>query len=116
MSMQDIAVADLVHDEYGNYYEVLGIQTKEDTLKAIEVSNLYFEKTFQLMLDTEQVDAQYRGRPMGMLVQDLVNQQIQDVQSRNRPIYSLRDLLINKIQVYASDVTKPHHSVESGGE
>lgn len=113
MSMQDIAVADLVHDEYGNYYEVLGIQTKEETLKAIEVSNLYFEKTFQLMLDSDGADEQYRGKPVGMLVQDLVNEQIQQVQAKNRPIYSLRDLLINKIQVYASDVTKPHHSVES---
>lgn len=103
MSMQHIVASDLVRDEYGNYYEVVGTHLEGDTLKALEVSNLYFEKSFQVQMN----DA-YMDKPVGVLVQEHMNAYIEAIEKNNRPIYGIRDLMVNKIKVYAVDVTKPH--------
>lgn len=47
MSMQNIEQQDLMRDEYGDYYKVVGLHKDEETLKAIGISNLYFETSFQ---------------------------------------------------------------------
>ena len=104
MSMQNIQTADLVRDEYGNYYEVVGVQEDEGTLKGIQVSNLWFEKSFQKFSGTENTDE----KPVGVVLQDLVNGHIEKMQENSRPIYAIRDLMVNRIEVYAVDITKPH--------
>ena len=106
MSMQKIVETDLVRDEYGNYYKVVGTHMEEDKLTGIEVSNLYFEKSFEA--GTESLDDAYKGKPFGVYIQDQVNAYIEDIQKNERPIYGIRDLMVNRIKVYAVDITQPH--------
>lgn len=103
VSMQKIVASDLVRDEYGNYYEVVGTHLEGETLTAIEVSNLYFEKSFQI-----QMDETYKDKPVGVLIQEHMNAYIEAIEKNNRPIYGIRDLMVNQIKVYAVDVTQPH--------
>ncbi|RNF39556.1 hypothetical protein [Planococcus salinus] len=106
MSMQQIVANDLVHDEYGNYYQVVGTQTDEEKLTALEVSNLYFEISFQTA--SEELDDTYKGQPVGNYLQEQLNNYIEAMERNNRPIYAIRDLMVNQITVYAVDITKPH--------
>ncbi|TWT25234.1 hypothetical protein [Planomicrobium sp. CPCC 101110] len=106
MSMQHIKETDLVRDEYGNYYKVVGIHTEGDTLKALEVSNLYFETSFQH--SAESLEDDYKSKPVGVFIQEQVNAYIDEVQQNERPIYGIRDLMVNRIKVYAVDITQPH--------
>lgn len=106
MSMQKIVETDLVRDEYGNYYKVVGTHMEEDKLTAIEVSNLYFEKSFEA--GTDSLDESYQSKPFGVYIQDQVNAYIEDIQQNERPIYGIRDLMVNRIKVYAVDITQPH--------
>ena len=106
MSMQGIVEADLVRDEYGNYYKVVGTHKEEEKLTALEVSNLYFEKSFEA--GTSSLDDNYEGKPFGVYIQDQVNAYIEDIQNNERPIYGIRDLMVNRIKVYAVDITQPH--------
>jgi len=104
MSMQNIEQNDLVRDEYGNYYKVVGLHKDEDTLKAIEISNLYFETSFQYAA-SQIADAQ---KPVGVFLQEQLNEFVADVEKRERPVYGIKDLMVNKIEVYAVDITQPH--------
>ncbi|TWT07087.1 hypothetical protein FQV26_04550 [Planococcus sp. CPCC 101016] len=106
MSMQKIVEADLVRDEYGNYYKVVGTHRDEEKLTALEVSNLYFEKSFEA--STHNLDDNYQEKPFGVYIQDQVNAYIEGIQNNERPIYGIRDLMVNRISVYAVDITKPH--------
>lgn len=106
MSMQKIIADDLVRDEYGNYYKVVGTHMEGDTLKGLEVSNLYFETSFQSLV--ENMGEEHRGKPVGVYVQDQANAYIEEIEKKGRPIYGIRDLMVNKIKVYAVDITKPH--------
>ncbi|WKA57778.1 hypothetical protein QWY16_14920 [Planococcus shenhongbingii] len=108
MSMQQIVANDLVRDEYGNYYEVVGVDTEGETLKALEVSNLYFEISFRSPADSESIGEEYKGKPLGVYLQDQLNAYVDDIQKRERPIYGIRDLMVNRIKVYAVDITQPH--------
>lgn len=105
MSMQHIQEADLVRDEYGNYYKVVGLHTDGDTLKALEVSNLYFELSFE---SSAQAMGEEQLKPVGVFLQERLNAYIDDVQQKERPIYGIRDLMVNRIKVYAVDITQPH--------
>lgn len=104
MSMQKIEQDDLVRDEYGNYYKVVGLHKEGDVLKAIEISNLYFETSFQYAAG-QITDA---DKPVGVFLQDKLNEYVAETESRERPIYGIRDLMVNKIEVYAVDITQPH--------
>ena len=106
MSMQKIVEMDLVRDEYGNYYKVVGTHMEKDKLTGLEVSNLYFEKSFEA--GTDSLDESYQGKPFGVYIQDQVNAYIEDIQQNERPIYGIRDLMVNRIKVYAVDITQPH--------
>jgi hypothetical protein len=106
MSMQHITENDLVRDEYGNYYKVVGLHTDGDTLKALEVSNLYYELSFESSSDS--MGESYVSKPVGVFLQERLNKYIEDIQQRERPIYGIRDLMVNKIKVYAVDITQPH--------
>lgn len=108
MSMQKIVTNDLVRDEYGNYYLVVGIHADDDKLTGIDVSNLFFEKAFEQRFDTGTVGDRYKDQPVGVLLQELVNDHIQEMQDNDRPIYAIRDLMVNQVEVYAVDITKPH--------
>lgn len=105
MSMQHIQEADLVRDEYGNYYKVVGLHTDGGTLKALEVSNLYFELSFE---SSAQAMGEAQSKPVGVFLQERLNAFIDDVQQKERPIYGIRDLMVNRIKVYAVDITQPH--------
>ncbi|WP_088007130.1 hypothetical protein [Indiicoccus explosivorum] len=108
MSMQHIVTGDLVHDEYGNYYQVVQLHAEGDTLKGISVSNLYFELSFeQTFAGGAAVDV-YKEQPVGVLLQEMLNDKIREVQKNERPIYAIRDLMVNRVEVYAVDITKPH--------
>lgn len=104
MSMQHIEQNDLVRDEYGNYYKVVGLHKEKETLKAIEISNLYFETSFHYA--ASQVNE--ADKPVGVFLQDKLNEFVADVESRERPVYGIKDLMVNKIEVYAVDITQPH--------
>ncbi|RAZ69684.1 hypothetical protein [Planococcus maitriensis] len=104
MSMQKIEQHDLVRDEYGNYYKVVGLHKDEDTLKAIEISNLYFETSFQY--GASQITDP--DKPVGVFLQEKLNEFVAGVESRERPVYGIKDLMVNKIEVYAVDITQPH--------
>lgn len=106
MSMQNIAEMDLVRDEYGNYYKVVGIHKDGEKLTALEVSNLYFEKSFEA--GSGSLEGSYQGKPFGVYIQDQVNAYIDDIQKNERPIYGIRDLMVNRIKVFAVDITQPH--------
>lgn len=106
MSMQQIVESDLVRDEYGNYYKVVGLHTDGETLKALEVSNLYFELSFEN--GPGSISAANQSRPLGAFLQEQLNAYVDDVQQRERPIYGIRDLMVNRIKVYAVDITQPH--------
>src|SRR5690606_19552340 len=106
MSMQKIVETDLVRDEYGNYYKVVGTHMEEDKLTGLEVSNLYFEKSFEV--GTDSLDESDQGKPFGVYIQDQVHAYIEDIQQNERPIYGIRDLMVNRIKVYAVDITQPH--------
>lgn len=108
MSMQNIRPDDLVRDEYGNHYLVVGIQEEEETLKVLQISNLWYEKSFDR-------DLEVGNKPVGEVLQERVNAYIEETEKKERPIYAIRDLMVNQISVYAVDITKPHPStVESG--
>lgn len=83
MSMQKIEQHDLVRDEYGNYYKVVGLHKDEDTLKAIEISNLYFETSFQY--GASQITDP--DKPVGVFLQEKLNEFVAGVESRERPVY-----------------------------
>ncbi|MGI2329051.1 hypothetical protein [Planococcus sp. YIM B11945] len=104
MSMQHIAENDLVRDEYGNYYKVVGLHKDEEVLKALEVSNLYFETSFQHSAES----IGDKTKPVGVFLQEQLNAYIEEVQQNERPIYGIRDLMVNRIKVYAVDITQPH--------
>lgn len=106
MSMQHIVETDLVRDEYGNYYKVVGLHTDDEKLNAIEVSNLYFELSFESA--AEAMGEEYQSKPVGVFLQERLNAFVDDVQQRERPIYGIRDLMVNRIKVYAVDITQPH--------
>lgn len=100
--MQQIKEQDILHDEYGNYYEVLAVQKDGDKVKALEVANLFFKETFKAQgaggeISADSVLAEMNGR-------------IAQAQQEERPIYALGDLLMNRIAIYAMDVTKPFSS------
>lgn len=102
MSMQKIQTNDLVRDEYGNHYLVVGTTADHGTLKNIQVSNLWYEQAFR-----EKFDAT-GGKPVGMQLQEKVNGYIEQMDRDERPVYGIRDLIVNQIDVYAVDITKPH--------
>lgn len=102
MSMQNIQTNDLVRDEYGNHYLVIGKTEDEGKLKDIQVSNLWYEQAFRENFE----DA--AGKPAGIQLQEKVNAYIEETERMERPIYSIRDLIVNRIDVYAVDVSKPH--------
>ncbi len=104
MSMQHIEQQDLVRDEYGNYYKVVGLHKDGETLKAIEISNLYFETSFQFKAG----DVPDAGKPIGVFLQEQLNAYVERVEQRERPVYGIRDLMVNKIEVFAVDITQPH--------
>ncbi|WP_211654796.1 hypothetical protein [Planococcus alpniumensis] len=104
MSMQNIEQQDLVRDEYGNYYKVLVLHKDEETLKAIEISNLYFETSFHYAA-AQIADA---NKPIGVFLQEKRNEFFVDAESRERPVYGIKDLMVNKIEVYAVDIRQPH--------
>lgn len=106
MSMQHIQETDLVRDEYGNYYKVVGLHTDGDTLKALEVSNLYFELSFET--SAQAMGEEQQSKPVGVFLQERLNAYIDEVQQKERPIYGIRDLMVNRIKVYAVDITQPH--------
>ncbi|WKA50161.1 hypothetical protein QWY22_14815 [Planococcus liqunii] len=108
MSMKNIQANDLVRDEYGNYYEVVGVHMDGETLKALEVSNLYFETSFRTAADAGSLGEEYKNKPIGVYLQDQMNAYISNVQANERPIYGIRDLMVNRIKVYAVDITQPH--------
>ncbi|MCM3610464.1 hypothetical protein M4S82_04320 [Planococcus sp. MERTA32b] len=103
MSMQNIQTNDLVRDEYGNHYLVVGTNEEEGTLKNIQVSNLWYEQAFR-----ESFEDAGGGKPVGIQLQEKVNAYIEETERNERPIYGIRDLIVNKIDVYAVDITKPH--------
>lgn len=103
MSMQNIQTNDLVRDEYGNHYLVVGTQEDEGTLKNIQVSNLWYEQSFR-----ESFDDASGGKSVGIQLQEKVNGYIEEMERKERPIYGIRDLIVNQIDVYAVDITKPH--------
>lgn len=97
--MQQIKEQDILHDEYGNYYEVLAVQKDGDKVKALEVTNLFFKETFK----TQAAGGEFSADS----VLAAMNDRIAQVQQAERPIYALGDLLMNRIAIYAMDVTKP---------
>ncbi len=102
MSMQKIQTNDLVRDEYGNHYLVVGTQADEGVLKNIQVSNLWYEQSFRESFE----DA--GGKSIGIQLQEKVNGYIEEMERNERPIYGIRDLIVNQIDVFAVDITKPH--------
>lgn len=103
MSMQNIQTNDLVRDEYGNHYLVVGTTEDEGKLKNIQVSNLWYEQAFR-----ESFEDASAGKMIGIQLQEKVNAYIEETERLERPIYGIRDLIVNRIDVYAVDVTKPH--------
>ena len=103
MSMQQIQTSDLVRDEYGNHYLVVGAHESEGVLKNIQVSNLWYEQAFR-----ERFEDAGSGKSVGIQLQEKVNEYIEETENKERPIYGIRDLIENKIDVYVLDITKPH--------
>ena len=101
--MQSIQTNDLVRDEYGNHYLVVGTHEEEGTLKNIQVSNLWYEQSFR-----ERFEDADRGKSIGIQLQEKVNDYIDETVRIERPIYGIRDLMVNRIDVYAVDISKPH--------
>jgi len=100
--MQKIQTNDLVRDEYGNHYLVVGAHEEEGTLKNIQVSNLWYEQSFRERFEDT------GSKSLGMQLQEKVNSYIEETERNERPIYGIRDLIVNRIDVYAVDITKPH--------
>lgn len=103
MSMQNIQTNDLVRDEYGNHYLVVGTHEEEGVLKNIQVSNLWYEQAFRQSFEDAAA-----GKSIGIQLQEKVNAYIEETERDERPIYAIRDLMVNQVDVYAVDVTKPH--------
>ncbi|WP_033542598.1 hypothetical protein [Planococcus sp. CAU13] len=103
MSMQNIQTGDLVRDEYGNHYLVVGATEDEGKLKNIQVSNLWYEHAFR-----ESFEDASAGKSIGIQLQEKANAYIEETERNERPIYAIRDLIVNRIDVYAVDITKPH--------
>lgn len=103
MSMQNIQTGDLVRDEYGNHYLVVRAHDENEVLKNIQVSNLWYEHAFR-----ESFEDASDGKSIGIQLQEKVNDYIEETEKKDRPIYGIRDLIVNKIDVYALDITKPH--------
>lgn len=101
--MQKIQTNDLVRDEYGNHYLVVGKTEDEEILKDIQVSNLWYEQSFR-----EYFEDSSAGKSVGIQLQEKVNGYIEEMERSERPIYGIRDLIVNQIDVYAVDITKPH--------
>lgn len=106
MSMQKIQTGDLVRDEYGNHYLVVKAHGENAVLKNIQVSNLWYEHAFRESFEDPSV-----GKSVGIQLQDKVNSYIEETEKKERPIYGIRDLIGNKIDVYAVDITKPHPNI-----
>lgn len=105
MSMQGIMAGDLVTDEYGNFYQVVGTQSEEGNVTAIEIAHIYFQQAFQSETNIKEAVG---SESLGTYLQDLVNGYIEEIQKNNRPIYAVRDLLVNNVGIYAMDITKPY--------
>ncbi|WP_422123860.1 hypothetical protein DHX103_03350 [Planococcus sp. X10-3] len=103
MSMQNIQTNDLVRDEYGNHYLVVGKREDEGTLKNIQVSNLWYEQAFR-----ERFEEVGRGKSIGIQLQEKVNGYIEEMERNERPIHGIRDLILHEIDVYVVDISKPH--------
>ncbi|AQQ53681.1 hypothetical protein [Planococcus lenghuensis] len=105
MSMKGIMAGDLVTDEYGNFYQVVGTQSDEGEVSAIEIAHIYFQQAFQSQTDVKEAVG---TESLGAYLQDLVNGYIEETKKNNRPIYAVRDLLVNNVGIYAMDITKPY--------
>ena len=103
MSMQKVQTGDLVRDEYGNHYLVVKAHAEDAVLKNIQVSNLWYEHAFR-----ESFEDASEGKAVGIQLQEKVNGYIEETEKKERPIYGIRDLIANNIDVYALDITKPH--------
>lgn len=51
-------------------------------------------------------------KPDGVFLQKQLNEFIADVESRERPIYGIKNLIVNEIEVYAVDIMQPHPKLE----
>lgn len=47
-------------------------------------------------------------KPDGVFLQKQLNEFIADVESRERPIYGIKNLIVNEIEVYAVDIMQLH--------
>ncbi|MFC0298457.1 hypothetical protein [Geobacillus jurassicus] len=99
---------DVVTDEYGNYYEVVAVTHKGGKLTKVTLSNIYFETAFSRSFIEEDIVEKYKYKHIGAFLQDLVNDHIQDLKSKKRTIFSIKDLLENGTEVEFLDQTAPH--------
>lgn len=106
MSMHEIQTGDLVRDEYGNHYLVVKAHSEDEVLKNIQVSNLWYEHAFR-----ESFEDPAEGKSVGIQLQDKANAYIEEIENKERPIYRIRDLIGNHIDVYAVDISKPHPNI-----
>ncbi|HSJ38217.1 MAG TPA: hypothetical protein VK945_08430 [Planococcus sp. (in: firmicutes)] len=103
MRMHKIQTNDLVRDEYGNHYLVVESRAAEGVLKNIQISNLWYEQAFRTRFE----DA-IGGKSVGIQLQEKVNEYIEEMKKKKRPIYDIQGLILNEIEVYVFDTTKPH--------
>jgi hypothetical protein len=98
---------DVIVDEYGNYYELVGVTHKGGKLTEARLSNMYFEKAFSRTFTTENVE-EYKYQHIGVYLQDLVNSHIDSIKDKRRTIYSIKDLLANGTKIKFLDQTVRH--------
>lgn len=99
---------DVIKDEYGNYYEVVGMTTQGEKISELILSHAYFEIGFSRLfiseLDEGYKEHDYIGRP----IRDILNGHIKALKSNGREIFTVRDLLDEGIKVKFNDITKKH--------
>lgn len=100
---------DLIVDEYGNYYKVVGTTEKGGKLEHIKLSHYYFEFAFSRLLTEDSEDLQkYKYKHIGCFIQDGLINHLKNLESKKRKIFTVKELLENGVVVQFMDLTERH--------
>lgn len=98
---------DLVVDEYGNYYHIIGFSQRENEYLKYTLSQFYYEDSYAILFDKD-IAKEYQHEYIGETLRARLNNSIIRLNDSKRTIFSIQDLTALNIELEFKDITKDH--------
>ncbi|GAA0346915.1 hypothetical protein GCM10008931_42740 [Oceanobacillus oncorhynchi subsp. oncorhynchi] len=106
---------DIITDKSGNYYTVYEITTYENKIEEVKLAHSLYDIAFASTFLMEEVVEGYLGNHLGDFMLDVLNGHLRTLEICERKIFSVQDLLDNKIKVEYWDMTQPPPEAPQAG-